>query len=121
MIDAVYAAAVDESRWSQALEQLTIYTNSQAATLWLLDGTNGAELPSFVYTNFEPKFIGEYLERMAQADPTVPLLLTHPDEPVVHDGLVLDARGRPSSVLRLARMTQRYTLSPGRSDDNRIG
>lgn len=94
VIETVYDAAIDESRWPRALKHIATFTESQAATLWVLDGANGAELPIFVYTNFESSFIDEYLAQMAPLDPTVRYLLAHPDETIVHDGLVIDERAK---------------------------
>ena len=92
VIDAIYAASVDESRWPHALKELTDITSSQAASFWVLDGSERPRLPVFTYINFDPKAIQEYLDHTAALDPTVQYLVRHPDQPIVHDGLVITER-----------------------------
>jgi len=91
-IDAVYEAALDESLWQSALQKLADATNSQAATFWLLNGSGPPRLPTFSFINFDPELIQEYLDGMAEHDPTVQYLLTHPGQAIVHDGLFISER-----------------------------
>jgi PAS domain-containing protein/DNA-binding CsgD family transcriptional regulator len=92
MIRTLYDAAVDESLWPQALKEFADLTDSQVASFWVLDSSERPRLPTFYYINFDPKGITEYLDRMASIDPTVQYLVAHPDEPIVHDGLVITER-----------------------------
>jgi DNA-binding CsgD family transcriptional regulator/PAS domain-containing protein len=92
VIQAIYDAAVDESRWPEALKQLSNLTGSQAATFWVLDGSEQPRLPTFTYINLDPPFVQEYLDRVAPLDPTVQYLVAHPNQPIVHDGLVITER-----------------------------
>lgn len=91
-IDAVYAAALDETLWGKALEKLAAVTGSQAASFWVLDRSAEPRLPIFNYINFDPEFIEEYLAQVASSDPTVEYLVSHPNQPIVHDGLVITER-----------------------------
>ena len=91
-IETLYDAAIDETLWPQALKELTGLTNSQVASFWVLDPSEQPKLPTFLYINFDPKGIDEYLERMAPIDPTVQYLVSHPNQPIVHDGLVITER-----------------------------
>ena len=92
VIQAIYDAAVDESHWPNALKELSDYTGSQAATFWVLDGSEQPRLPTFTYLNLDPAFIQEYLERVTPFDPWVQYLVAHPNQPIVHDGLVITER-----------------------------
>jgi DNA-binding CsgD family transcriptional regulator len=87
--EAFYDAAMDEARWPAALHALARLTDSQGASFWVLDGSGQPTLPTFITINFDPAFIAEYLERMAPLDPTVQYLVRHPDQSIVHDGLVI--------------------------------
>jgi len=89
VIQALYDAAMDETLWPEALKKLTDLTDSQGASFWVLDGSEHPRLPTFATINFDPKFIEEYLDSMVPLDPTVQYLVCHPDEPIVHDGLVI--------------------------------
>ena len=88
VLEAFYDAALDETLWASALQQLTELTGSQAASFWVLDG---AELqhPTFITINFDPIAIKEYLEHTAAIDPNVQYLAAHPEVPIVHDGLII--------------------------------
>lgn len=88
VLEAFYDAALDETLWPSALQQLTELTNSQAASFWVLDGAV-LQHPTFVTINFDPVAIKEYLEHTAAIDPNVQYLAAHPDVPIVHDGLVI--------------------------------
>jgi len=92
VIEAIYDAALDETQWTKALAALTAVTSSQAATFWVLDSSAQPRLPTLITFNFEPVFIAEYLNGMVPLDPTVQYLVAHPDEPIVHDGLVITER-----------------------------
>lgn len=94
VVDALYAAAVDESLWSHALQKLTDLTGSQAASFWVLDASAQPCLPTFAYINLDPGFIQEYLDQMATLDPTVQYLVDHPGQPIVHDGLFITERDK---------------------------
>ncbi|HJQ81563.1 MAG TPA: hypothetical protein VJ828_16495, partial [Lacipirellulaceae bacterium] len=83
---------MDETRWPEALEELSNLTGSQAATFWVLDGSEQPRLPTFTYINLDPAFVQEYLDEVAPLDPTVQYLVGHPNQPIVHDGLVITER-----------------------------
>jgi PAS domain-containing protein len=89
VVQSLYDAAMDESLWPSALRHLTDFTGSQAATFWTLDSAPLPRLPILTTFNFDPAFMKEYLESMVPQDPTVQYLVEHPDEPIVHDGLVI--------------------------------
>lgn len=88
VIAALYDAALDESLWPRALEQLMQHTGSQAASFWVLNPADPSRLSTFVCRNFDRKTIDEYLGGMASLDPTVRYLITHPSARIVHDGLL---------------------------------
>jgi DNA-binding CsgD family transcriptional regulator len=92
VIQAFYDAAMDESLWRGALESLCEITESQAASFWVLDGSEEPRLPTFICLNFDMSAIKEYLDHTASIDPTVQYLVSHPREPIVHDGLVITER-----------------------------
>ena len=92
LISAFYDAALDQTQWPVALDQLSQMMDSQAATFWVLDGNGGPELTEFNFVNFDPVFIQQYLEQMAATDPTVQYLVDHPDLPMVHCGSYLSER-----------------------------
>jgi DNA-binding CsgD family transcriptional regulator len=89
VIEKFYDAAMDETLWPTALKNLVDLTGSQAASFWVLDGSQVPRLSTFVYINFDPKFIEEYLEHVTPLDPTVQYLVSHPQQSIVHDGLVI--------------------------------
>jgi DNA-binding CsgD family transcriptional regulator len=92
MIRSLYDAAMDEAFWPEALKEFADITDSQVASFWVLDSSERPRLPTFFYINFDPKGVGEYLDRMASIDPTVQYLVAHPDQPIVHDELVITER-----------------------------
>jgi DNA-binding CsgD family transcriptional regulator len=92
VVQSFYDAAMDEALWLAALQQLTDLTGSQAATFWVLDSSPEPRLPTLTCLNFDPNFMEEYLDGMVPLDPTVRYLVAHPDEPIVHDGLVITER-----------------------------
>ena len=94
VIQALYDAAMDETRWPEALKELTGLTGSQAATFWVLDGSEQPRLPTLICFNFDPKFMEEYLDGMVPLDPTVRYLVDHPNQSIVHDGLVIGERDK---------------------------
>src|SRR4051794_31109871 len=89
VIEAFYDAALDETRWPSALQQLTDVSGSQAASFWVLDGSQTPRLPTFICLNVDPAAVKEYLDYAAPIDPTVQYLIAHPHQPIVHDGLVI--------------------------------
>jgi DNA-binding CsgD family transcriptional regulator len=97
-IEAVYEAALDETLWHGALQKLADATGSQAASFWLLDGSDQPRLPMFSFINFDPQLIREYLDGMAEHDPTVQYLAAHPGEPIVHDGMFITEREKDRHV-----------------------
>lgn len=52
VIQSIYDAAVAETRWPAALKALSDFTDSQAATFWVLDGS----------VNFDSNLMPEYLD-----------------------------------------------------------
>lgn len=99
LIELLYEAAVDETLWPKALERLADLTASQAATFWTLESSGGRpQLPVFASFNFDSRFTRDYLEHMVPLDPTVQYLVAHPDEPIVHDGLILTEREKDFSA-----------------------
>ena len=92
VIQALYDAALEETRWPEALKELTDLTGSQGASFWVLDGSEQPRLPTFTTVNFDPKFIEKYLDDMVPLDPTVQYLVRHPNQPIVHDGLIITER-----------------------------
>ena len=91
-IQVLYDAALDETLWPKALQQLVELTDSQGASFWTLDGSEQPRLPILTTFNFDERFISAYLANMVPLDPTVQYLVQHPDEPIVHDGLVITER-----------------------------
>jgi len=92
VIESLYEAALDETLWPAALKQMGEFTGSQAATFWVLDSSERPRLPTFMAINLDPAFIKDYLDSVAHLDPTVQYLVRHPDQPIVHDGLVITER-----------------------------
>jgi DNA-binding CsgD family transcriptional regulator len=88
IIGGFYDAALDETLWPAALKNLTELTGSQAASFWVLGGSEKSRLPTFVCINFDRTSIQEYLNGMARLDPTVRYLVGHPQKTIVHDGLL---------------------------------
>lgn len=97
-IEAVYEAALDDTLWDGALQKLADATGSQAATFWLLDGSGAPRLPTFSFINFDPQLIREYLDGMAEHDPTVQYLASHPGQSIVHDGLFITEREKDRHI-----------------------
>lgn len=113
MLSALYEAALDQSLWPEALRGLMQLTESQAATFWVLDGTAGSPLSTFVHINFDPKTISEYLGGMASLDPTVRYLIEHPHACIVHDGMLGDGRDEDTRAYldwHLRSVETRYRL-----------
>ena len=59
---------------------------SQAASLWVLDGSDRPRLPTFISLNFDQQSIDEYLNGMAPLDPTIRYLVSHPHQAIVATG-----------------------------------
>lgn len=98
VIEAFYDAAMDEARWVSALETLVEFTGSQAATFWVMNSQPQAELTTFRFLNFDPAGMKYYLDHMATLDPTNAYLVSHPNEPIIHDGLVIGEREKDRHV-----------------------
>jgi DNA-binding CsgD family transcriptional regulator/PAS domain-containing protein len=98
VIQAFYDASMDESRWPAALEVLVDLTGSQAATFWVLDPSPEPRLPTFTFLNFDPGGMQVYRNQMVPLDPTNRYLVAHPDETIVHDGLVITEREKDRDV-----------------------
>lgn len=94
VIQVLYDAALDETLWPKALQELVDFTRSQGASFWTLESSEQPRLPIFTTFNFDDRFIRDYLESMVPLDPTVQYLVHHPDEPIVHDGLVITERDK---------------------------
>jgi DNA-binding CsgD family transcriptional regulator len=121
-IEAFYDAAVDETLWPVALKKLTDLTASQASSFWVLDGLRAPHLSTFVCINFDGRSIQEYLQQMAPLDPTVRHLLAHPEQSIVHDGILANERDQESriyydwherSVETRFRMVGQVKIAPG--------
>lgn len=91
-IEGLYEAALHDALWPAALREIAALTKSQAASVWVLDNSGNSILPTFVSINFDPTSVRDYLKEMASIDPTNRYLIQHPDEPIVHDGLLPDDR-----------------------------
>lgn len=98
LVGLLYDAAIDEALWPKALEGLAALSTSQAATFWTLESSKEPRLPVFASFNFDDRFTRDYLEHMVPLDPTVKYLVAHPDEPIVHDGLILTEREKDFSA-----------------------
>jgi len=97
VIEDFYAAALDERLWPTALKNLTDLTGSQASSFWVLDTSASPCLPTFVYINFDPQAIRQYLDGMAALDPTVRYLAANPSQAIVHhDGVLKKERDNRS-------------------------
>jgi len=94
VIQVLYDAALDETLWPKALQELVDLTGSLGASFWTLESSEQPRLPIFTTFNFDDRFIGDYLKSMVPWDPTVQYLVHHPDEPIVHDGLVISERDK---------------------------
>jgi hypothetical protein len=94
VIELLYEAAMDESRWPDTLKQLAALTESQAATFWVLDRSDQPRYPTFTFVNLDPTFIQEYLDYMAPLDPTAQYVARHPQQSIIHDGLVITERDK---------------------------
>ena len=92
IIESLYDAAADETLWPTVLKRLSDFTGSEAATFWVMDGSEQPGLPTFTFVDLDPAFIQAYLETAAPLDPTNNYLLGHPDQAIVHDGLVITER-----------------------------
>ena len=97
VIESLYEAAMDETRWPDTLQQVSELTESQAATFWVLDGGGELQHPTFTFVNIDPTFVQAYLQ-MAAHDPTVQYLVRHPHQSIVHDGLVISERDKDRSA-----------------------
>ena len=66
VIESLYDAAMDETKWPRALKELTDATGSQGASFWVLDASDQSLLPTFVTINFDSLFIAQYLEHLSE-------------------------------------------------------
>ena len=82
VIQVLYDAALDETIWPKALQELVALTGSLAASFWTLESSQQPRLPIFTTFNFDDQFIRNYLESMVPLDPTVQYLVHHPDQPI---------------------------------------
>lgn len=98
LVGRLYDAALDESLWPEVLDALMASTGSQAASLWVLHAADSPRLPVFNYRGFAPEFIEDYLQHWVPADPTVQFLVTHPEQRIVHDGLVISEFAKDRSA-----------------------
>jgi hypothetical protein len=64
VIQVLYDAALDETIWPKALQELVGLTGSLAASFWTLESSEQPRLPIFTTFNFDDRFIGNYLESM---------------------------------------------------------
>src|SRR5690242_4112132 len=92
VIEALYDAAADHACWPAALSSLTAFMESEAATFWVMTTSDTPQLPLFTYIDLELAFVDDYVQRAAPIDPTVQYLVAHPDQPVVHDAMVIAER-----------------------------
>src|SRR5690242_15751595 len=95
-LDLIYAAALDENRWLDAIRSVLEITDCQAGSFCVLDGSDQPKLPFFRYLNIEKRavdqdrFMQEYLqEGMAERDPTVQYIVAHPTQQLVLDSAFL--------------------------------
>jgi len=89
VIETLYATAADDGGWPAALSALAALMESEAATFWVLT-SDGLLHPQFTFVNLDPAFVRDYLVEAADIDPTVRYLIAHPDQPIVHDALVIE-------------------------------
>jgi hypothetical protein len=94
VVQVLYDAALDQTLWPKALQGLVDLTGSLGASFWTLESSEQPRLPIFTTFNFDARFIKNYLESMVPLDPTVQYLVHHPDESIVHDGLVITERDK---------------------------
>ena len=91
-IEKLYAAAVDDSRWPEVMQEFLKLTESVGATFCVIDGSDQPRFSAFATLNFEQKFTDEYLQGMMLHDPTVQHIVAHPDQRLVHDSQVIGER-----------------------------
>ena len=98
-IDTIYAAATDESLWTEVIRELLGITDSQAVSFCVIDASEKPSLPIFSYLNIEsrsvdvPRFLSEYLEGgMAAHDPTVQYIVGHPGQKLIQDSAFISER-----------------------------
>lgn len=92
LIDAIYGAALDKTRWPDVLHQIMSISDCQGATFYVLDSTEQPRLPILETANFAQDFIDEYLSGMAAHDPTVQYIIAHPQQKIVHDSTFITER-----------------------------
>lgn len=85
VIESLYDAALDESRWPETLKALMQVLDSQAASFWVW---KAGRAQAFVSLNFDPAAVKDYVGGMSALDPTVRYLIANPHQPIVHDALL---------------------------------
>jgi len=91
-IEKLYAAALDESRWTEVMQDFLQLTDSVGATFCVIDGSDQPRFSAFATLQFEQKFIDEYLQGMMLHDPTVQYIVAHPNQRLVHDSQIISER-----------------------------
>lgn len=85
----IYDAALDQAQWLPVLREIRDLTDSQGATFCVIDSADRTELPIFINDGFDPCMIGEYLDGMADYDPTVQHIVANPRQKIVHDSAII--------------------------------
>lgn len=96
-LDLIYAAATDENLWPDVIGRIVTLAESQAISFCVLDSSNQLRHPIFHYLNIEKRgvdqtrFMAEYLgdSGMMGLDPTVQYIVTHPQQRLVRDSVLL--------------------------------
>src|SRR5437764_1724738 len=69
LIDDIYAAIIDKSRWCDVLRQTTQFVSAQAGVLLWRSEVSGAADPVCCSFGIEPRYAESYAERYAELDP----------------------------------------------------
>jgi DNA-binding CsgD family transcriptional regulator len=90
-IDAIYAAALEPSKWTEALREMSECLGSAAACVFVIDASNG-HVPFWVGRGLE---IGEkdYREHYVTVDPRRRYAMAHPHTRLHYDYMLIDERG----------------------------
>ncbi len=87
IVAGLYDAALDESRWPEVMKCICDHTESRDMAILLLDHSTGL-VPLFMSTVGLPEdFKVEYSTHMAQHDPRVHYIQTHPEAILLYDYL----------------------------------
>ena len=92
VIEKLYAAAMDESRWQDVMQEYLVLTDSVAATFCAIDASDKPRFAAFTWLNFEQGFMDEYVQGMMLHDPTNQYIIAHPRQRLVHDSEVITER-----------------------------